>query len=132
MEYMHGCTFGFMSRRGFTENDAWKTSLRLMQEQTGCNTLLLAVDALQDHAYSTQVDWETPDVMSMEDVRRVCAYGRELGMKIIIKAMVNCRDGYWRAYIRFFDSYVPCEPTWEQWFAVILPLSALWRKLRRK
>ena len=31
--------------------------------------------------------------------------------------MVNCRDGYWRAYIRFFDTYVPTEPTWEQWFA---------------
>lgn len=117
MEFIHGCTFGFMSPRGFTQKENWKESLRLMQAETGCDTVLLAVGALQDHAYSTQVDYETPDVMSMDDVRNVCAYARELGMKIILKAMVNCRDGYWRAYIRFFDTYVPTEPTWDQWFA---------------
>lgn len=117
MDYIHGCTFGFMSRRGFTRSDSWKESLRLMQQQTGCNTVVLAVAALQDHAYSTQVDYETPDVMSMEDVRAVSAYARSLGLRIMIKAMVNCRDGYWRAHIHFFDRDVPFEPTWQQWFA---------------
>lgn len=117
MRYLNGCTFGFMSPRGFTQKEGWKESLRLMKEETGCDTLVLPVAALQDHAYSTQVDYTTPDVMSMDDVRAVAAEARRLELRIVLKAMVNCRDGYWRAYIHFFDSYVPTEPTWAEWFS---------------
>lgn len=116
MRTLNGFTFGFCCKRDFTQKDEWKTSLRLMKQETGCDTVVIAVAALQDHAYSTRVDWTTPDVMSMEDVRRVCAYARELGLRIVLKAMVNCRDGYWRAYIHFFDHAAPCEPTWQEWF----------------
>ena len=117
MRYLNGCTFAFMSPRGFTQrSDDWKRSLCLMKEETGCDTVILPVGALQDHAYSTHVDYETPDVMSMDDVRAVAAEARALGLRLVVKAMVNCRDGYWRAYIRFFDSYVPTEPTWAEWF----------------
>ena len=117
MRFLNGCTFGFMSPRGFTGRDGWKQSLRLMKEQTGCDTVVLPVAALQDHAYSTQVDYLTDDVMSFDDVRAVAREAKALGLRFVIKAMVNCRDGYWRAYIRFFDTYVPTEPTWAEWFA---------------
>lgn len=117
MQYLNGCTFGFMSPRGFTEREEWKRSLHLMKEETGCDTVVLPVAALQDHAYSTQVDFETPEVMSFDDVRAVAREARALGLRFVLKAMVNCRDGYWRAYIRFFDQYVPTEPTWAEWFA---------------
>lgn len=117
MQPLHGVTFGYCSPRGFTERNEWRTSLRLMQQETHCNTMVLAVAALQDHTYTTHIDYETPDVMSMDDVRRVCNEAKALGMRVVVKAMVNCRDGYWRAYIRFFDHEEPCEPTWAQWFA---------------
>lgn len=117
MRYINGCTFAFMSPRGFTQKEEWKRSLRLMVESTGCDTVILPVGALQDHCYSTKVDYTTPDVMSMDDVRAVADEVRKLGLRLVVKAMVNVRDGYWRAYIRFFDTYVPTEPTWEQWFA---------------
>lgn len=117
MRYINGCTFAFMSPRGFTQKEEWKRSLRLMVESTGCDTVILPVGALQDHCYSTKVDYTTPDVMSMDDVRAVADEVRKLGLHLVVKAMVNVRDGYWRAYIRFFDTYVPTEPTWEQWFA---------------
>ena len=71
MRYLNGCTFGFMSPRGFAQREEWKTSLRLMKAETGCDTVILPVAALQDHAYSTKVDYETPDVMSIEDVQAV-------------------------------------------------------------
>ncbi len=117
MEYLNAYTWGCGAPRGFTvKSDAWKHSLDEMILSSGCDTLLLPVLSKQDHAYSTKVDFETDDVMSMEDVENVCAYAREKGLKIIIKAMVNCRDGYWRAYIHFFDTYVPTEPTWAEWF----------------
>ena len=117
MEYINGCTFGCGSPRGFTQQEAWKESLRLMVESTGCDTVILPVVALQDHAYSTKIDYDDPRVISADDVRNVCAEARRLGLKFLLKTMVNCRDGYWRAYIRFFDTYVPTEPTWAEWFA---------------
>lgn len=116
MDFFSATTFGFMAPAGFTEEPGSLESLRLMFERTGSDTLLLPVTALQDHAYSTQIDWTTPDVMSEKDIRTCIAHARRLGKRVILKAIVNCRDGYWRAYIRFFDSYVPCEPQWEEWF----------------
>ena len=115
-EFLNAYTFAFCEKRGFTNGQGWKWSLREMAETTGCNAIILPVCAWQDHAYSTTMDSETPDVMNREDVRAVCGYARELGLRVILKAMVNCRDGYWRAYIRFFDSFVPTEPTWAKWF----------------
>ena len=41
MRYLNGCTFAFMSPRGFTQRDGWKTSLRLMKEQTGCDGVMI-------------------------------------------------------------------------------------------
>ena len=116
MDFYSSTTFGFLSRRGFTEDPAALESMRLMFERTGSDTLLLAVASLQDHAYSVKMDWDAPDVMSEKDIRTCIAYARKLGKKVILKAMVNCRDGYWRAFINFFDTYVPCEPQWEDWF----------------
>lgn len=116
-DYLHAMSFGYCEKRGFSEKEgAWQFSLNEMLAATGCNAVVLTVAALQDHAYSTDVDYENPDVMSMEDVRRVSAYIKSLGLTLIVKAMVNCRDGYWRAFIRFFDTYVPTEPSWGEWF----------------
>ena len=116
MDFFSATTFGFMSPAGFTDDPASMESLRLMFEETGSDTLLLTVAALQDHTYSTHIDWTTPDIMSEKDIRTCITAARRMGKKVILKAMVNCRDGYWRAFINFFDTYVPCEPQWEDWF----------------
>ena len=115
-DFLNAYTFGFCEKRGFTHGSAWKESLRLMARSTGCNAVILPVCAWQDHAYSVKMDSDHPDVMSAEDVRNVCSFSRELGLQVVLKAMVNCRDGYWRAYIRFFDQEVPVEPGWAEWF----------------
>ena len=114
--FLNAYTFGFCEKRGFTKGNVWKESLKRMRESTGCNAVILPVCAWQDHAYSTYLTSEGPDVMDREDAARVCAYAKELGLFVILKAMVNCRDGYWRAYIRFFDNPVPVEPGWGDWF----------------
>ena len=114
--FLNAYTYGFCEKRGFTEGTAWRTSLALLAQSTGCNAIILPVCAWQDHTFSTSMDSIGPDVIDAEDVRRVCAAARELGLKVILKAMVNCRDGYWRAYIRFFDEPVPVEPGWQDWF----------------
>ena len=115
--FLNAYTFAFCEKRGFTRGQAWRWSLEELARTTGCNAIILPVCAWQDHAYSTHMDSDCPDVMDENDVRAVCAQARKLGLRVILKAMVNCRDGYWRAYIRFFDTPVPTEPRWEDWFA---------------
>lgn len=115
--FINSYTYGFCEKQGFTNGQTWKWSMEEMVRTTHCNALVLPVCAWQDHAYSTTMTSVGPDVMDADDVRRVCEHARFLGLKVILKAMVNCRDGYWRAYIRFFDSPVPTEPRWEDWFA---------------
>ena len=114
--FLNAYTFAFCERRGFTNGGAWKKSLHELVRTTGCNAIILPVCAWQEHAYSTEVVSDSPHVMDEEDVKNVCREARACGLKVILKAMVNCRDGYWRAYIRFIDNCVPSEPTWAEWF----------------
>lgn len=116
MCFFHACTFGYCAPRGFTREAAWRDSLHTLFATTDCDTVVLPVVAQQEHAYSTRIDFDTDEVMSFDDVRAVASELKALGKRLILKAMVNCRDGYWRAFIRFFDTYVPTEPTWEKWF----------------
>ncbi len=117
LPFLNAYTFGFCEKQGFTRGQSWKWSLEELVRTTHCNALILPVCAWQDHTYSTSMTSSSPDVMDEEDVRRVCAHARALGLRILLKAMVNCRDGYWRAFIRFFEPSVPTEPCWEDWFA---------------
>ncbi len=114
--FLNAYTFGFCEKKGFTARKAWKWSMEEMVRTTSCNAVILPVCAWQEHAYSTQIDSVSPFVMDASDVRNVCLHARALGLKVILKAMVNCRDGYWRAYIHFPDEPVPTEPGWGDWF----------------
>ena len=116
-EFLNGYTFAFCEKRGFTGGSGWKWALEEMARTTLCGAVILPVVAWQDHPWSVKVDSDTPDVLSPEDVSRVCALSRGLGLKVILKAMVNCRDGAWRAYISFPDEAISPEAGWEDWFA---------------
>ena len=117
MEFLNAYTFGFCEKRGFTGGVAWRRSLEAMAQSTGCNAIILPVCAWQEHPWSTEIVSDSPHVMDEADVAAVCAFAKALGLKVILKAMVNCRDGAWRAFIHFFDPPVPTEPCWADWFA---------------
>lgn len=115
--FLNAYTFGFCEKRGFSKGEGWRWSLDELARTTGCNAIILPVCAWQDQPWSTVVDSDTPDVMSAEDASAVCTLAQNLGLQVILKAMVNCRNGSWRAYINFMDNPVPTEPSWEEWFA---------------
>ena len=117
MEFLNAYTFGFCEKRGFTGGVAWRRSLEAMAQSTGCNAIILPVCAWHEHPWSTEIVSDSPHVMDEADVAAVCAHAKALGLKVILKAMVNCRDGAWRAFIHFFDPPVPTEPCWADWFA---------------
>lgn len=117
METIKGMTFGFMSKRGDWQDSRSRESLRLMQERCGVEYVILPITVTQAHPQSTKIDWQADEVVTDEEVKELIAYAKSLGLKVILKPMVNVADGTWRAHINFFDHDVPCEPKWSEWFA---------------
>ena len=117
MEFING--FTFLMRESETQGFAGeetKASMKLLKESTGCNYLILAFGALQDTPQSEQIAVSGPHIPTDDELLQVIGYARDLGLKIVLKPMLNCRDGVWRAHINFFDKEVPCEPKWSVWF----------------
>ncbi|GEN55887.1 hypothetical protein GCM10012290_04790 [Halolactibacillus alkaliphilus] len=116
MIFIKGFTFGWDSRRGdFLKQEA-KESLRLMQMNTASDTVIIAISALQDTAHTTKVDYVGDHMVSDDELIAMIDYAKSLGLRVILKPTVNCKDGTWRAHINFFDVDVPCEPKWSDWF----------------
>ncbi len=116
LPYIKGVTFGFMTPSGAYGSKASKDSLKKLAEHTGADTVILALAALQKTAHSEHVDYTGVHMPTDEEVIEMIHLARSLGLKVILKPMVNCEDGTWRAHINFFDKEVPCEPKWPRWF----------------
>lgn len=115
MEYIKAVNFTGLkySREGEEKS---KESLRIMAEETHCNTVILVLGALQDTAYSDQVDYKHDFMPSDRELKDFIKYAKYLRLNVILKPFINCKDGTWRAYINFFDYDVVCEPKWSTWF----------------
>lgn len=116
MEYIKGVTFGYMSQRGDWEKEEAFESLHLLKERCAITHVILAVVAEQETIHATQIDWQDVSVLSDQEVKKMITFAQEIGLKVILKPMVNIADGMWRAHINFFDHDVPCEPKWSEWF----------------
>jgi hypothetical protein len=117
MNFIHGVTF--LLENGNSQSFAGeetRRSLVLMKETTGCDTVILAFGALQDTPYSEGIDWQGPIFPTDQDLIDLITYAKSLGLRVILKPMLNCRNGVWRAHIAFFDKDVPCEPKGSVWF----------------
>ncbi|GFP78327.1 glycoside hydrolase family 113 [Clostridium fungisolvens] len=116
MEYIKGFTFGFMDKSSDLSSQKGKESLRLLKERTNISHVILAVGALQDNPQAIDIYYNTEDTVKDEDLYEIISYAKELDLKIILKPILNCRNGIWRAHINFFDIEAPCEPKWSDWF----------------
>lgn len=116
LAYIKGVTFGFMTKRGKFADEKAQDSMRKMVDTTGADTVILAVTAKQQTAHSEEIDFKSEDTPSDDEIAWMIQYAKTLGLRVILKPMVNCKDGTWRAHINFFDIEVPCEPKWSKWF----------------
>lgn len=116
-EFIKGFTFRFEPSETQTfAGEETKASLKTLKEETHIDTVVMAVVALQDTPHSESIDYTGTHMPSDDELREMIAYGKSIGLRVILKPMVNCRDGAWRAWINFFDKEVPCEPKWSCWF----------------
>lgn len=116
MDYIKGCTFGFCTPRGGFLGTGAKESLLAMKERTGATHVLFAICAFQDTAQSVVVNYDGEHIVSDDELIDMIDYAKSIGLRPILKPLVNCFDGTWRAHINFFDTDVPCEPKWHEWF----------------
>lgn len=105
-----------MTPRGKYADEKSKASLKLMKEKTGSDTVILALGALQSTAHSEDVDYTGNYMPTDDELIKIITYAKELGLRVILKPLVNCKNGTWRAHINFFDQEVVCEPKWSNWF----------------
>lgn len=116
MKYIKGFTFTYMQQAARYSNPSTKESLRLLQVSTASDTVILVLGALQDTAHSEEIDYAGPHMPTDDELRSMIAYAKSLGLRVILKPFINCRNGTWRAHINFFDVDVPHEPQWGNWF----------------
>ncbi|MCA9765605.1 MAG: 1,4-beta-xylanase [Carnobacterium sp.] len=116
MEYINGVTFGYLSQRGEWAKEEAFESLRLLKNRCAATHIILAVVVEQASIHATKIDWQNKNVLGDQEVKDMIAYAHKIGLKVILKPMVNIADGTWRAHINFFEYDVPCEPKWSDWF----------------
>ncbi|MGO4938323.1 glycoside hydrolase family 113 [Fundicoccus sp. Sow4_H7] len=113
---MKGFTFGYLSQRGDWDKPEAKESLEQLKERCDIDTVILPIVVEQDTIHSTVINWQVESVLSDQEVKDMIHYAKSIGLRVILKSMLNVADGTWRAHINFFDYDVPCEPKWSDWF----------------
>lgn len=111
-----GITFYPFAPRGSFIKGEVRTSLSVMKERTGADTVVLVPAGIQQTPQSVEIDWQSPQTVSDSELCELIRYAKTLGLKVFLKPTVNCANGVWRAHINFFDEEVPCEPKWSEWF----------------
>lgn len=115
MKAIKAASFGYYAKEGELNNEYAQWSMRTLKERTNINTIILTIVAEQANAHSTSINWQTMPPKD-EEIKATIRYAQSLGLDVILKPMINCADGTWRAYINFFDIDVVCEPKWSDWF----------------
>lgn len=96
--------------------DSVKKEIDYQLEKCNVNTITFSFAARQEHCFSTDIDWRGSFMPDKKQLIQLIEYSKSKKLKVILKPILNVNDGYWRAYIRFFDEDVPCEPKWSEWF----------------
>ncbi len=115
--YIGGMTWGWTGVRGTWTGEQADKSMELMASRLNVNWTAITLGALQDHPQATEIKYKEAPTVTDEEVRSAIRKAKELGLQVVMKPVVNCANGTWRAHINFFDVDVPCEPKWSEWFA---------------
>jgi hypothetical protein len=98
--------------------------------QTGSNYVCLAVMADMEVFNKPDIKWGAecgfPDSMLLQAIQ----IARDNQLKIVLKPMVNCKDGTWRSWIKFTDSKGDQDLAawgvwWDEYQAFILHYAAI-------
>ncbi|MDR2398602.1 MAG: hypothetical protein LBD74_07595 [Spirochaetaceae bacterium] len=116
MECIKALNFAPFPPQGLLGSKEARQSLETVQDETGATHLILTPPGVQATPQSEQIFFSGEYGPEDEELRGFIAFAQSLGLKVILKPTVNCQNGVWRAFINFFDTEVPGEPSWRRWF----------------
>jgi hypothetical protein len=102
-DFIKGYSWGWTGRRGDYASPEAAESMRRLAD-TGVDTVCVAFATEMQDAESPEFSWpdRNPRMVTDGEIRRAIDLARANGLKVILKPVVNCRDGTWRAWIKFF------------------------------
>ncbi|MBN2217129.1 MAG: hypothetical protein JW719_07115 [Pirellulales bacterium] len=110
--FVKGYSWGWPGYRGEYLGAAPERSLERLAA-TGTRWIALSFAAHVASKQSTEIDFGAANgsMVSDEEIHRAIGLARARGMKIMLKPMINSRDGAWRAEIRFAS-----DKDWDAWW----------------
>jgi hypothetical protein len=105
-----GISWGWDGQRGSFDSPAAADSMQKLAA-TGAEWVCIAFAANMQSYDEPDFAWgaENPDMVTDDEIRHAIALARQNGLKVILKPVVNCADGTWRAWIRFYRPTTPAE-----------------------
>lgn len=132
LPYIAGMTWGWTGVRGTWRDEKAKQSMLLMKQRLAVNWTAITFAALQEHPQATVISYKDEPTVTDEEIIDAVQHAQSMGLNVILKPVVNCANGTWRAHINFFDIDVPCEPKWSEWFASYTEFIVHYAKLAQK
>ncbi|MDR0315382.1 MAG: hypothetical protein LBH97_00610 [Treponema sp.] len=114
--FIKGFTYGFDGKSGDYRTPDAAASIKKLK-QAGNEWICIAFIAYQEKFSSTKIHFDYRYTVKDRDIEFAVRKAHELGMKVCLKPVVNCKDGVWRAEINFPDSDMMGKDVyWDEWF----------------
>ena len=134
VEFVKGFSWGWTGRRGQYEGSAPKESLQKLAA-TNANYICLAFGAEMETFDSPHILWSNanPEMVTDAEIRRAIKLARDNNLKIILKPVVNVRDGTWRSWIKFENEDGTKDlQAWDQWWTDFRAMLIHYAKIAQK
>lgn len=112
---LKGMTFGWGAQRGDYRKAATRDSLKALKD-TGAEWIALSFWTWQANVFSTEIEFDYGYTVTDHDLQRVIEMARNLDLKVVMKPVVNSRDGFWRGMIQFPEEAGGRTDYWQAWF----------------
>jgi hypothetical protein len=117
--FIKGHSWGFPGRRGDYLGDAPAESMTKMAD-TGANWVCICFAGEMEKPNEPKIFWadSNPGMVTDDEIRRAISLARQNNLKVILKPMVEVRDGTWRAWIKFeTEEGKDDKRAWDKWWA---------------
>jgi hypothetical protein len=117
--FIKGHSWGFPGQKGQYLGDVPAESMKKMAD-TGANWVCICFAAEMEKPNEPQIFWADSDpcMVTDDEIRRAINLARQNKLKIILKPMVEVRDGTWRSLIKFKTAESKDDTqSWDKWWA---------------
>lgn len=116
--FIKGHSWGWTGWRGQYLGDAPVKSMKKLAD-TGANWVCISFAGEMEKLNEPKILWADSDPCMVTDneIRRAIGLARQNNLKIILKPVVNVRDGTWRSWIKFEISEGEIDTqAWDKWW----------------